>query len=289
MPKKIRLTIGEFSKFCRVTIKTLRHYDKMGLLAPKEVDEWTHYRYYHVSQMQQLNAILRLKNLGFSLEEIRELLDEGTHTPTIPQIEEKKKATEQQIEALKAKRAELQRLGDSIMHISNMERISIQRLPAIIVASHRRMLKRREDLIPLFNNVINPEIQRIGCVRTLPIYGFAMEHEPEYKTEDIDTEYCLQVEAMYDDTDIIKFKQLPEVPKAVCLKHTGTYDTINESFAEVMHYIETNGYKIAGLYRIQFEEGQHNQKDPEKFVTIIQVPVTKNVLQTPPPNETNYQ
>ena len=128
MPKKIRLTIGEFSKFCRVTIKTLRHYDKMGLLAPKEVDEWTHYRYYHVSQMQQLNAILRLKNLGFSLEEIRELLDEGTHTPTIPQIEEKKKVTEQQIEALKAKRAELQRLGDSIMHISNMERISIQRL-----------------------------------------------------------------------------------------------------------------------------------------------------------------
>jgi effector-binding domain-containing protein len=145
------------------------------------------------------------------------------------------------------------------MHISNMERITIQRLPAIIVASHRRMLKRREDLIPLFNNVINPEIQRIGCVRTLPIYGFTMEHEPEYKTEDIDTEYCLQVEEMYDDTDIIKFKQLPEVPKAVCLMHTGTYETINESFAEVMHYIETNGYKIAGLYRIQFEEGQHNQ------------------------------
>ena len=76
---------------------------------------------------------------------------------------------------------------------------------------------------------------------------------------------------------------------AVCLKHTGTYDTINESFAEVMHYIETNGYKIAGLYRIQFEEGQHNQKDPDKYITIIQVPVTKNVLQTPLLNETDYQ
>lgn len=111
MPKKIRLTIGEFSKFCRVTIKTLRHYDKMGLLAPKEVDEWTHYRYYHVSQMQQLNAILRLKNLGFSLEEIRELLDEGTHTPTIPQIEEKKKVTEQQIEALEGKTSRTAAIG----------------------------------------------------------------------------------------------------------------------------------------------------------------------------------
>ena len=55
--KKQKLTIGEFSRFCQVTVKTLRHYDKLGLLVPSEVDEWTHYRYYDVSQMQQLNAM----------------------------------------------------------------------------------------------------------------------------------------------------------------------------------------------------------------------------------------
>lgn len=289
MPKKIRLTIGEFSKFCQVTIKTLRYYDKLGLLVPNEVDQWTHYRYYDVSQIQQLNAILRLKNIGFSLEEISGLLDEGTHKPSIPQIEVKKQMMEEQIKTLQTKLTGLRRLGDSIEHINSMKRISIQTLPAIIVASHRRVLKRRQELTQLFNNVISPEIQRIGCRRTLPIYGFTMEHELEYKTEDIDTEYCLQVEQMYDDTPLVKFRQLAEVPMAVCLKHTGTYDTMSESFAEVMHYIEDNGYKVAGQYRIQYEEGLHNQRNPEKFITIIQVPVTKNDPQTQLPNETYYQ
>lgn len=49
MGKNIRLTIGEFSRYCGVTVKTLRHYERMKLLVPSEVDEWTRYRYYSVS------------------------------------------------------------------------------------------------------------------------------------------------------------------------------------------------------------------------------------------------
>lgn len=38
--------IGEFSYLCERTIKTLRHYDKIGILKPKETDNFTGYRYY---------------------------------------------------------------------------------------------------------------------------------------------------------------------------------------------------------------------------------------------------
>lgn len=48
MNRKIK--IGAFSKLCRVTVKTLRHYEELGLLIPAEIDEWTGYRYYEVSQ-----------------------------------------------------------------------------------------------------------------------------------------------------------------------------------------------------------------------------------------------
>lgn len=89
MAHKIKLTIGEFSKFCQVTVKTLRHYEKLGLLVPNEVDEWTKYRYYDIAQMQQLNGILRLKKMGFSLEKICELKDVGTFFPDIAQIQDK--------------------------------------------------------------------------------------------------------------------------------------------------------------------------------------------------------
>lgn len=289
MPQKIRMTIGEFSRLTQVTIKTLRHYDRLGLLVPNEVDEWTRYRYYDVSQMQQLNAILRLKDLGFSLEEIGSLLDEGTHKPSLEQIEAKRDLMAQQIKETARKMSALQRWGDSIKQINSMEGITIQSLPSIIVASYRRVLKHREDLTPIFTKTISPEIQRIGCKRSLPIYGFMIEHEQEYKNEKIDIEYCLQVDEMYKDTGIIKFKQLPEVPTAVCLKHVGTYDTFHESFAEVMRYIETNGYRVAGKYRIQFEDSIQNQRDPEKYITIIQVPVTKYEPHNTLPNETYYQ
>ncbi len=66
--------IGEFSKLSRVTVKTLRYYDEIGLLKPAEVDRFTSYRYYSVSQLPRLNRILALKDLGLSLDQIGQLL-----------------------------------------------------------------------------------------------------------------------------------------------------------------------------------------------------------------------
>lgn len=60
-----------------MTVKTLRHYPQIGLLIPNCIDEWTGYRYYDVCQIERMNRIIYLKKLGFSLEEIRELFDEG--------------------------------------------------------------------------------------------------------------------------------------------------------------------------------------------------------------------
>jgi len=49
---KIKFKIGEFSKLNRVTVKTLRHYEEIGLLVPSQVDKWTGYRYYDVCQLE---------------------------------------------------------------------------------------------------------------------------------------------------------------------------------------------------------------------------------------------
>ena len=70
------IRIGDFSKLSRVSVKTLRFYDEMGLLKPIEVDRFTGYRYYEFDQLPRLHRILALKDLGFSLEEIGHLLEE---------------------------------------------------------------------------------------------------------------------------------------------------------------------------------------------------------------------
>jgi len=71
------IRIGDFSKLSRVPVKTLRYYDQVGLIKPIQVDPITGYRLYEYSQLSDLNRILALKDLGFSLEEIGRLLDDG--------------------------------------------------------------------------------------------------------------------------------------------------------------------------------------------------------------------
>ena len=67
-------TIGEFAKEHNVTIRALHHYEKLGLITPYKVDEFTGYRYYKIEQGETLNIIVVLKNLGFSLSGIKRLL-----------------------------------------------------------------------------------------------------------------------------------------------------------------------------------------------------------------------
>lgn len=63
--------IGQFAELSGVSTKTLRHYDKIGLLRPAAVDGRTRYRCYAPSQLPQLSSILALRDLGLSLPEIR--------------------------------------------------------------------------------------------------------------------------------------------------------------------------------------------------------------------------
>jgi len=67
-------SIGEFSRLGGVSVRTLRHYDEIGLLRPATVDPETGYRGYRAEQLGQLNRIMALKELGLSLTQARRLL-----------------------------------------------------------------------------------------------------------------------------------------------------------------------------------------------------------------------
>ena len=273
MSKKTRLKIGEFSQLMQVTVKTLRHYEQKGLLAPDEVDEWTGYRYYSIDQMQQLKDIRELQRLGFTLDEIKDLFDDGSHTPTIRQMTEKIKETEAQLKALIARRNQLLDWRNTRKEMKKMEKFSIQSLPEIIVASHREVIPDYAALGPLCVDKIGPEMQHLGCKCPPQGYCFTIEHNKEYTPTDIDIEYCEQVEEMGQDSAIIQFKRLPTVPRALCMKHIGPYERFYESFTEAFRYIEEHGYKPIGQHRTCYIDGAWNQEDPEKWLSVIQIPI----------------
>ena len=179
----------------------------------------------------------------------------------------------EQMQKLSLRHRKLLDWRDSLNEIRTMEEFSFQSLPEINVASHREVIANYDALGPLCYMKIGPAMMEAGCRCTEPGYCFTIDHNGEYKTEEIDIEYCEQVEELLPDTDFISFKRLPAIPKALCLKHIGPYDRFYESFTRATAYLESQGLRIAGDPRFSYIDGAWNQEDPAKWVSVIQIPV----------------
>ena len=272
---KIKLKIGEFSKLNFVTVKTLRHYEQIGLLSPNQVDEWTVYRYYDVSQMQQMSRILYFKKLGFSLEEIREIFDEHGGEPPLEMIRTKTEECRSEMAELRQRIIRLGELGNKLKTRQKMEKVIIKPLPAIVVASHRRVISTYDELFDLCPNIIGPEMARLGCECPKPGYCYTIDHNKEYREHNIDIEYCEQVLEKKQDSALIQFKEIAAVPTAACANHYGSYSALPEAFAKLYAYIEQHGYKITRSPRFNYIDGIWNKESEEEWLTEIQLPITR--------------
>ncbi|MCD8184558.1 MAG: MerR family transcriptional regulator [Bacteroides sp.] len=273
MKNKMKFKIGEFSKLCQVTVKTLRHYEEIGLLIPFEVDEWTGYRYYDISQLRRMNRIVYLKRLGLSLEEIAELFEDGEEYPDTTLLRNKIERCKAEIEHLEWRQAELIKLENMLHKQENvMEKVFKKSLSARVFATHRRKIDSYQELFNLCPNIIGPEMHRLGCECPAPEYGFTVEYNKEYGV-DIDIEYFEAVAERKEDSELIKFKELPEVPVALCVNHYGAYEKMPETFAELFAYAEANGYEVIDRPRFCQIDGIWNKDRVDEWLTEIQLPI----------------
>jgi DNA-binding transcriptional MerR regulator len=141
------LKIGEFSRLSQVTVKTLHHYNDLGLLQPAEIDPFTSYRYYSLDQLPRIHRIMALKEMGLSLEQISLMLTEEISTDEIRGMLRLKQAEIQQ-----SLREEQKRLSlvDFRLHMIDAEtnfpeldvvlkRIEPQRVLSIYVGRQHKM------------------------------------------------------------------------------------------------------------------------------------------------------
>ena len=106
-------TVKEVSNLTGVSIRTLHHYDKIGLLNPAKVTE-AGYRLYDDASLCRLHAILLLRELQFPLKDIKQILD----APGFDTME----ALEQQIELLELQK---QHLEDLIAHARTIQKTGV--------------------------------------------------------------------------------------------------------------------------------------------------------------------
>lgn len=266
-------SIGEFSKINRITPKTLRHYDRIGLIRPQKVDQWTGYRYYAAEQLPEIRRILELKALGFTLEEIRQIKQGREEVSLIVQRQEQR--LKEQLEETKV---QIEKIRDFLRELEGATHmkttIQIKGLPEVVVASMRTTVADYDSYFEVVPKM-GEYMKRVGAVCRDPEYCFTIYHDGEYREHDIDVEICEAVTAPCRDSDTVTFKTIPEVRTAACIEHLGPYGTLRESYNALFTWVEENGYSVTGNPRESYIDGIWNQEDPAAWLTEIQLPVER--------------
>ncbi|HBG0292781.1 TPA: MerR family transcriptional regulator [Clostridioides difficile] len=266
-------SIGMFSKINKITTKTLRYYEDIGLLKPEYVDEFTKYRYYTTEQLPKLHQIITLKQMGLSLAEIKKAVENPEEVENILMNKEK-----EMLDVIKSEEYKIIKLRNYLTNLKgevNMNDVIIKSLPKVKVASMRKVLKGYDELFNLFPNVMAEEMMKTECTCAVPDYCFNIYHDGEYRETDMDVEMCQAINDLKEDTDILKFKELDAVENAVCILHNGPYSTLGKTYADAFKWIEDNKYKVVGNPRESYIDGIWNKESEEDWLTEVQIPVKR--------------
>ncbi|HEX2908701.1 MAG TPA: MerR family transcriptional regulator [Phototrophicaceae bacterium] len=270
--------IGDFSRLTQVPVSALRYYDELGLLKPAQIDRFTGYRYYSLDQLPRLNRILALKDLGLSLEQIAQLLDDNLTPEQIRGMFRLKQAELQQ--QVRAEQARLLRVET---HLKQIE--AENQMPAYEVVLKalpgQRVLALRQ-VVPTTNHVglLHNEVERAICDARIPIIApvLSIYHDEDFKAVDVDVEIVYPVAAeapaaleLADGSQLVK-REIPPFALAATTIHRGAYQQLGPGYTAIGQWIEANGYQIIGAVREVYLKVSSNETEA---ITEIQFPVAK--------------
>jgi len=268
--------IGDFSKLSRISVKTLRYYDEVGLLKPAHVDDFTGYRYYTYEQLSRLNRILALKELGFSLGEIGQLLvDDLTPEQMRGMLKLRQAEIRQQVQEqsgrLRRVEARLRQIEQE--RIMSKYDVVIKKVEPLKVAALRGVVPTPPDQGRLWQ-----ELEDYLAAQNIRPAGpcLSLYHDDEYKEQDWDIEVCEPIEGSLPESGQVKVRQLPGAEMAACVVHHGPFVAIGEAYDALMKWVSASGYHIIGPSReVYLREAKNGDQNDPDTITEIQFPVAK--------------
>ncbi|MFV0485519.1 MAG: MerR family transcriptional regulator [Candidatus Saccharimonadales bacterium] len=265
--------IGMFSKLGLVTIKTLHHYDEVGLLKPAHIDDENGYRYYDSSQLFRLGEIVQLRQMGFSIPEITAIID-GHNIANI--LKQRKLELENEMHDASARLSRLENYINERKEGYKMDyQAVIKDLPEFIVFAAKYTIPNYAALntiMPGLGEKVSKANPDLKCVQ--PGYCFNVYLDGEYRDADINVEICEAVVKKGKDGDGFIFKTVPAV-KVVSVLHRGAYGGLGKAYAYAIQWVEQNGYKVVDNIRESYIDGIWNKDDAKDCLTEIQVPIEK--------------
>jgi DNA-binding transcriptional MerR regulator len=289
------LKIGEFSQLGQVTVRTLRHYDELGLLKPAHIDPDSEYRYYTLEQLPTLHRIVAWKEMGLPLGKIGALLAEPVPVEQMRHLlEERQTAITRQIAE------EQQRLAHIAARLQMIEEeggvspyeVARKAVPAQMVATIRQTVPhisqmkdyRCHELDFIYTWLRDAKIE--GSGPELAIY-----HAVDYHEDDIDMEVGYIIPGSFaslatgsaspplpfSPPDPIQIHLLPAAPEMATVIHRGDMWGVVNALMALYRWTYANGRVCAGPYRELHPHWRENEwEDFGDVVVELQLPTAKS-------------
>ncbi|MFH8368441.1 MerR family transcriptional regulator [Streptomyces sp. NPDC018031] len=268
------LTIGDFARHGRVSVRMLRHYDAVGLLRPARVDPSSGYRYYEAAQLARLNRVIALKDLGFTLEQVRSILDEDIGTDELRGMLRLRRAELESAAAEAA--ARLARVEARLRSIESegtmpTEDVVVTSLPPVRLAELTGIAGGFEprDIGPVVGPLFAEVCRRLAAGGGTPVGPALARYEDAPEPGAIIVRAGVPV--CGGDLPGLRVTDLPGVPLAATVIHRGSMDGVLPTAHALARWIEANGYRPVGYAR---EVSLDCPDDPAGWVTELQQPVT---------------
>ncbi|WP_102272481.1 MerR family transcriptional regulator [Cytobacillus massiliigabonensis] len=272
------LSIGEFSKICKVSTKTLRYYDEISLITPDEINPENGYRYYSISQLKKMLLINRLKSYHFSLEEIKailELEEDQLEEKLYSALNCKKKEIQERLNAFEHTLNQIScdilnlKEGNSILsHLDRLEVQLVETQPMNLL--YIRQMMSSDDFADGYGKYFSRLYEKIAAEK-LTLLGTPMTiyHSPEYNPAGNDTEFAIPIKE--------GIKGTRDLTGSLCAKSVlkGSYSELTSVYARLREWAENEGYELVNSPFEVYITDPYQANVPEDFITEVYFPVKK--------------
>lgn len=265
------LSIGDFSRACHLTVKTLRHYHQLGLLEPAHVDTHTGYRRYSAEQIPTAQVIRRFRELGMPLEEIRD-------TITAPDLATRNKQIAQHLERLEE---ELGRTRRAVAGLRSLlatggapDGIALREVPAARAAVVSGVVDLDDPLTPawfqgalgeLYATLEAQHVAAAGCPGGVYPDDLFTRHRGE-------ATLFVPCDAELSPVGRVRPATVPAGEFAV-IEHHGSTQEIDRSYGALAAYVAEHALAVQGPMREYYVVGPRDTPDSSRWRTQVCWPV----------------
>lgn len=270
--------IGDFAALGRVSVRMLRHYDAIGLLRAARTDPATGYRFYEADQLRRLNRIIAMKDLGLTLGQVADILDDKV---TVEQLHGMLRLRRAQLEAqLASDAARLAgvearlRMIEQEGHMSTEDVVLKQVAPARVAElSALAASYEGEDIGPVIVPLYEQMWQRLGAAGIRPSGAPVAYYVAEPDGQAVTVHAGVEVAPGTRADETIDVVDLPGIDSAATIVHRGPMEEAFRSMEILARWIDDNGYQPVGFAR---EVCLHFDPDsPANWVHEFQLEVAK--------------